>query len=427
MKKALKSILLLLLSVAFMFPFIGSAAASDTHVKIDYVAFGDSVAAGVRGGVSTEEGSDYGYTDNIAANLKSIGALGIFNKNFCVSGMTAAQLAEATDALNDPDTSEYQLVNNAEIATLDIGANDLLAPIKAYIKEAGGVASANETKLAEAAAQMIQNLYYGTMGTDVQSSVETILQNILNANGNIKIYVMGYYNPLPIMSSLYGVDLDETVEYFNRFIKAAISNVLSNNKGASIIYIDTMTAMAENSDANLSATDIHPTEAGYKVIANEFWQQIKLALGDYIASAAPTKSAVVINGKPLTFAAYNINGSNYFKLRDLAKALSGTGKQFEVSYDSKTGSISLTSGKGYTPVGGELFTFSSTAVIDAVKTISAITLDSESINPTTYLIGGSNYIKLRDLADELNFSVEWNADTNTISIDTAKGYTAPAS
>jgi len=44
-------------------------------------------------------------------------------------------------------------------------------------------------------------------------------------------------------------------------------------------------------------------------------------------------STVLINGTAIYFEAHNIDGNNYFKLRDLAKAILGTGKQFEVTWD----------------------------------------------------------------------------------------------
>ena len=58
---------------------------------------------------------------------------------------------------------------------------------------------------------------------------------------------------------------------------------------------------------------------------------------------------------------YNIDGSNYFKLRDLAKILAGTNKEFEVSWNNVAKRIDLTTSKAYTAVGGEL------AAIDAGK------------------------------------------------------------
>jgi hypothetical protein len=61
-----------------------------------------------------------------------------------------------------------------------------------------------------------------------------------------------------------------------------------------------------------------------------------------------------VNGKNIAFEAYNINNNNYFKLRDLAKAVNGTDKSFEVSWDSANNAISLEPGKAYTTSGGEL-------------------------------------------------------------------------
>ena len=47
-------------------------------------------------------------------------------------------------------------------------------------------------------------------------------------------------------------------------------------------------------------------------------------------------------------------GNNYFKLRDVAMMLNGSGKQFAVDYDDVMKSVSITTGKPYTAIGGEL-------------------------------------------------------------------------
>ena len=65
--------------------------------------------------------------------------------------------------------------------------------------------------------------------------------------------------------------------------------------------------------------------------------------------ATPTASNVLVNDKQTAFDAYNIGGNNYFKLRDLAHALNGSGKQFEVTWDGANNAILLTSGTAYTP------------------------------------------------------------------------------
>ncbi|MEG0798795.1 MAG: WG repeat-containing protein, partial [Acidaminococcaceae bacterium] len=50
-------------------------------------------------------------------------------------------------------------------------------------------------------------------------------------------------------------------------------------------------------------------------------------------TAISSAQKVTVNGKDVAFDAYNINGNNYFKLRDLAFALSGSEKQFDVGWD----------------------------------------------------------------------------------------------
>ena len=63
--------------------------------------------------------------------------------------------------------------------------------------------------------------------------------------------------------------------------------------------------------------------------------------------AKPTASTVLVNGKNVAFDAYNIEGSNYFKLRDLAFTLSGTEKQFDVGWDGANNMIVIDTIKEY--------------------------------------------------------------------------------
>jgi alpha-tubulin suppressor-like RCC1 family protein len=139
-------------------------------------------------------------------------------------------------------------------------------------------------------------------------------------------------------------------------------------------------------------------------------------------TAKPTSSSVLIDGKQVSFDAYNIEGNNYFKLRDMAMALNGSAKQFEVEWHNTANTITLTSASWYSPVGGEL-TKGSTGNKQAILATSKVYLDGEELWPTAYNIGGNNYFKLRDLGAELDFSVVWNGTSNTITIDTSIGYT----
>jgi len=139
-------------------------------------------------------------------------------------------------------------------------------------------------------------------------------------------------------------------------------------------------------------------------------------------SAVPTTSAVLVNGSELDFDAYNIEGANYFKLRDLAFALRETDKQFEVSWDAPTKTIALVPGQPYTPVGGEL-SGGGTEARSAVPTAARILLDGKAVSFTAYNIGGNNYFKLRDIGQTLNFGVSWDRTKRIVAIDTGAAYT----
>ncbi len=141
-------------------------------------------------------------------------------------------------------------------------------------------------------------------------------------------------------------------------------------------------------------------------------------------SAVPTSSKVVVNDQPVAFEAYTIEGYNYFKLRDLAMAVTGSEKQFEVSWDGEKNAINLVSDAAYTPVGNELTAGTGAATVKGVTNQSKIYVDGEVIELEAYTINGNNYFKLRDVAAVFDFSVGWDEVLNQITISTASGYVA---
>jgi hypothetical protein len=141
-------------------------------------------------------------------------------------------------------------------------------------------------------------------------------------------------------------------------------------------------------------------------------------------TADPTSAKVIVDGVKVDFSAYNINNENYFKLRDLAFSLNFSSKQFSIDYDGTKDAIILTSGKSYTPVGGEMDNKKSgTKKLSAVS--SMLILDGKRMDMTAYRIDGSNYYKLRDIAKIFDFGVDWDGTANTITISTSDAYKAP--
>lgn len=122
-------------------------------------------------------------------------------------------------------------------------------------------------------------------------------------------------------------------------------------------------------------------------------------------------------------AVYKIKGANYFKLRDVAMLLNGSGKQFAVDYDDTAKAVSITSGKPYIMVGGEL---SGTAAANrsAIVSNNTISINGNSTDLTVFKIDGANYFKLQDIGKALDFYVGYDDETKTVYISGAKGYEA---
>ena len=59
--------------------------------------------------------------------------------------------------------------------------------------------------------------------------------------------------------------------------------------------------------------------------------------------AKPTTSKIFLDGKEVQFTAFNIKGNNYFKLRDIGKAI-----DFGVTWDGKTNTVGIDTSVSYT-------------------------------------------------------------------------------
>ncbi len=114
---------------------------------------------------------------------------------------------------------------------------------------------------------------------------------------------------------------------------------------------------------------------------------------------------------------YNIDGKNYFKLRDIAALLDDTEAHFAVGYDVVSNTVSITRGGVYEYIGTELL-FTKDNSSTAVTSAQTITVDGRTVsNLTVYNIGGSNFFQLRELGDLLGFDVDYNSETRTMLVE----------
>ena len=135
-------------------------------------------------------------------------------------------------------------------------------------------------------------------------------------------------------------------------------------------------------------------------------------------SVALSSQKLTVNGTAVDCDKYNIDGSNYFKLRDLGKVLSGTGSQFSVGWSGNT--VSIKPGEAYVADGSELAKAgdqsSSAKLSDATIEIDG----AAAAGLKAYNIGGNNYFKLRDLGTALGFIVSYDAKANTMLVQSTK-------
>jgi len=159
--------------------------------------------------------------------------------------------------------------------------------------------------------------------------------------------------------------------------------------------------------------DTHPSSDIVETVSDTIYTLRKLTNPTAVIPA----DKLVIDGKSIDMAIYKINGNNYFMLRGLAQALSGTNAQFDVVWDNSRQRISLVKGKPYTPVGNENssgFPAKETAELTSDTVYRA----NKPLYLTAYKIHGNNFFKLRDLGTALNFNVDWDEATRTIFVTT---------
>lgn len=135
-------------------------------------------------------------------------------------------------------------------------------------------------------------------------------------------------------------------------------------------------------------------------------------------TAEPSSSRMTVNGKEVEVSGYSVNYSNYFKIRDIAMVLRNTTSRFNVDWDQSKSAITIDLDKKYTIIGGELEESSISTTMDIEESSAPIYVEGKEKDVTCYNIGGYTYFKIRDIADLIGFSVNWNEATQTIEIET---------
>ena len=139
--------------------------------------------------------------------------------------------------------------------------------------------------------------------------------------------------------------------------------------------------------------------------------------------STPTREkgqAVYVNDARVYPTGYNIADNNYFKLRDI-----GTLVGFGVEWNGETQTVEISTARTTPSTEG----ISDTAASGAVAKVSdqRITVDGVQVNMTAYQIDGNNYVKLRDIGQQIDFNVTYDSATGSVRVDTDTPYAEPAS
>jgi bacillolysin len=216
------------------------------HNKIYYIALGDSIAEGMNsyGRMSNS------YADYIRDNLETKDKIKFYTKKFAKSGYKIKDLKLDIETNKTIDNIHIkEALRESDLVTISIGINDLLK----YIK---GIKTCDiDGKIKDLKKE-----------TDKILVKEKELIELIKKYAKEKIILLGYYNPCPSVEKCKS-DLEEIIKYFNSGLED-----LSDDEG--IEYVDVYSLFENNEDALLKIDNIHPSEKGYKLIANEIIKKL---------------------------------------------------------------------------------------------------------------------------------------------------------
>ncbi|MFS1511035.1 GDSL-type esterase/lipase family protein [Chengkuizengella sp. SCS-71B] len=244
----------------------------ETPLTLNYVALGDSIAAGF----TPTRTIDKGYTDFIEEYLDENEPLITYTKQFAIPGLTTSDLngliendlsteqflslfgggfpvplvEEITENISIENLTVQDAIIDADVITLTIGANDILSEIPYDTNN--NIVNMSEMNID----QLMTNM------EKAKENLSGVLEQIFELNDEVQVYVSGYFFPYPHLSDQSQVQpLMETLNTFNTKIKTAAED---NNA----FYVSLEGVFSNG--LYLLPGEIHPTEVGYQLIAERF-------------------------------------------------------------------------------------------------------------------------------------------------------------
>ncbi len=214
--------------------------------KINYIALGDSLAAGQNpyGEIS------YGYSDLVANYLRRNKLLDFYTKDFAESGDKIEDLKKKLEnnQMITVDGKDYHIktaLREADLVTISIGAND-------FIKHFSLTNLNFDQLTSEKLKQYVD---------EVLDQLDPLFQE-LKKYAKKKVLVIGYYNPLPRITEHYTSLMKELFDY-------ADQGYFDICHKYDFQYIPLYQKFKGHNDYLPNPIDIHPNLDGYQIIANQ--------------------------------------------------------------------------------------------------------------------------------------------------------------
>ena len=132
--------------------------------------------------------------------------------------------------------------------------------------------------------------------------------------------------------------------------------------------------------------------------------------------AVKNTKKVTLDGEEVKVGAYDVEGFNYLKLRDVAAILNAKKCQFSVGYDEPTKLISVELAKAYEKVEGDLAEIKDEKA-KAIVSVKKILVNGEEKEIKTALINEYNYMQLRDLGSLVGLDVKYDKVNKVIMLN----------
>lgn len=205
--------------------------------KINYTALGDALTEGM----NSYGEIGYSYSDFLATKIKNTNKLANYSK-YGKSGNNTSDLINNIEQNGEIKKN----LRESDLVTVSIGANDLLSKID--------IKSLNIDNLKDYK-DLIKNII-----PDIDKCIKIIRQYAKE-----KLIIVGYYNPIPLLFTTNGPDLDELFSYIDEeYLKIATEH---NCEYISIYQL------FKNNNYLSNPTNIHPNIKGYQEIANLIYKK----------------------------------------------------------------------------------------------------------------------------------------------------------